>query len=449
MEHLTEVLLGLKKFLDNRTAMMQAMYREDVRQDFLMKEKLQSIDETGGVKVQPISSPGVDLSPVNDLIPNTSPRKAPKQPLVKAATGLLGGADVSNALNINATSMGTEPMPQPKTSLAKVGLEEGIKKNISKDIEDDFVVDDKLKAAFGETLALPAKAAAVALLDLMSKIPAAGTTSAAAIKNNIESVSSAFGIPPINYEVGTDGDPTDDAEGDDGKSGGGFLENIIALIGNTVQGGMSGGLGGGQQPGGALAMPPQTMQGDPPNLHTNYAPKMPYTGTADGIGLGDGSGRAMQPVKSRKPTLKSALMMSPMGMSIMGGQKILEGAKSFSKSTAFNNITNIGKKALSLTPMGMMANVGMKAFGSINNMYNSNGDQVTNISELTDKVIDENRQSVKEKTDLDVAAMTSAANSQIVPPPQVGGVKSVGNQSARPTTKESPYLTVYNKTSQF
>ena len=154
MEHLTEVLLGLKKFLDNRTAMMQAMYREDVRQDFLMKEKLQSIDETGGVKVQPISSPGVDLSPVNDLIPNTSPRKAPKQPLVKA-TGLLGGADVSNALNINATSMGTEPMPQPKTSLAKVGLEEGIKKNISKDIEDDFVVDDKLKAAFGETLALP------------------------------------------------------------------------------------------------------------------------------------------------------------------------------------------------------------------------------------------------------------------------------------------------------
>ena len=128
MEHLTEVLLGLKKFLDNRTAMMQAMYREDVRQDFLMKEKLQSIDETGGVKVQPISSPGVDLSPVNDLIPNTSPRKAPKQPLVKAATGLLGGADVSNALNINATSMGTEPMPQPKTSLAKVGLEEGIKK---------------------------------------------------------------------------------------------------------------------------------------------------------------------------------------------------------------------------------------------------------------------------------------------------------------------------------
>ena len=156
----------------------------------------------------------------------------------------------------------------------------------------------------------------------------------------------------------------------------------------------------------------------------------------------------MQPVKSRKPTLKSALMMSPMGMSIMGGQKILEGAKSFSKSTAFNNITNIGKKALSLTPMGMMANVGMKAFGSISNMYNSNGDQVTNISELTDKVIDENRQSAKEKTDLDIAAMTSAANSQIVPTMPTMR-QTQGNQSARPITKESPYLTVYNKTSQF
>ena len=449
MEHLTEVISSLRKFLDDRTAMMQAMYRDDVRQDFLMKEKLQSIDETGGVTVQPISSPGVDLSPVNDLIPNTSPRKAKKQPLVKAATGLLGGADVSNALTINAQSMGTEPMPQPKTSLAKVGLEEGIKKNISKDIEDDFVVDDKLKKAFGETLALPAKAAAVALIDMMSKIPAAGTTSADAIKNNIESVSSAFGIPPVNYEVGTDGDPTDEkTEG--GKSGGGFLENIISLIGNTIQGGMGGGAGstgGMQQPGGALAMPPQ-VQGDPPNLHTNYAPKMPYTGTADGIGLGDGSGRAMQPVKSRKPTLKSALMMSPMGMSIMGGQKIFEGAKSFSKSTAFNNIANIGKKALSLTPMGMIANLGMKAFGSVNNMYNSDGDQVTNISELTDQVIDENRQSAKDKTDIEVAAMTSAANSQIVPTMPTMR-QTQGNQSARPKTKESPYLTVYNKTSQF
>ena len=127
MEHLTEVILSLSKFLDNRTAMMQAMYKEDVHRDFLMKEKLQSIDETGGVKVQPVSSPGIDLSPVNDLLPQVSAKRARKQPLVKAATGLLGGADVSNALNINATSMGTEPMPQPKTSLAKVGLEEGIK----------------------------------------------------------------------------------------------------------------------------------------------------------------------------------------------------------------------------------------------------------------------------------------------------------------------------------
>ena len=405
MEHLTEVILSLSKFLDNRTAMMQAMYKEDVHRDFLMKEKLQSIDETGGVKVQPVSSPGIDLSPVNDLLPQVSAKRARKQPLVKAATGLLGGADVSNALNINATSMGTEPMPQPKTSLAKVGLEEGIKKNISKDIEDDFVVDDKLKKAFGETLALPAKAAAVALLDLMSKIPAASQTSASAIKDNIQNISAAFRLDPINYEMGTDADQTDDAkDGKDGKGGqGGFLENIISLIGGAAGGAM----GGGTQQGGALATTPPQMQGDPPNLHTNYSPKMPYTGTADGIGLGDGSGRAMQPVKARKPTLKSSLMMSPMGMSIMGGQKILEGAKSFSKSTAFNNITNMSKQALSLTPMGMMANMGMKAFGSVTNTYNSNGDRITNISELTDKVIDENRESAKAKTDIASASLIS------------------------------------------
>jgi len=446
MEHLTEVIISLSKFLDNRTAMMQAMYKEDVHRDFLMKEKLQSIDETGGVKVQPVSSPGIDLSPVNDLLPQVSAKRARKQPLVKAATGLLGGADVSNALTVNATSMGTEPMAQPKTSLAKVGLEDGIKKNISKDIEDDFVVDDKLKKAFGETLALPAKAAAVALLDLMSKIPAASQTSASAIKDNIQNISAAFRLDPINYEMGTDADQTDDVkDGKDGKDGqGGFLENIISLIGGAAGGAM----GGGAQKGGALATIPPQMQGDPPNLQTNYSPKMPYTGTADGIGLGDGSGRSMQPVKARKPTLKSSLMMSPMGMSIMGGQKILEGAKSFSKSTAFNNITNMSKQALSLTPMGMMANLGMKAFGSVTNTYNSNGDRITNISELTDKVIDENRESAKAKTDIASAKLISAANSQMSTPPLKQPAIQGGNKAV-PKTVESPYLSVYNKTSQF
>ena len=141
-------------------------------------------------------------------------------------------------------------------------------------------------------------------------------------------------------------------------------------------------------------------------------------------------------------------MMSPMGMSIMGGQKILEGAKSFSKSTAFNNITNMSKQALSLTPMGMMANMGMKAFGSVTNTYNSNGDRITNISELTDKVIDENRESAKAKTDIASASLISAANSQmstpsLKQPAMQGGAKAV------PKTVESPYLSVYNKTSQF
>ena len=446
MEHLTEVILSLSKFLDNRTAMMQAMYKEDVHRDFLMKEKLQSIDETGGVKVQPVSSPGIDLSPVNDLLPQVSAKRVRKQPLVKAATGLLGGADVSNALTVNATSMGTEPMAQPKTSLAKVGLEDGIKKNISKDIEDDFVVDDKLKKAFGETLALPAKAAAVALIDLMSKIPAASQSSASAIKDNIQNISAAFRLDPINYEMGTDADQTDDAkDGKDGKDGkGGLLENLISLVGGAAGGAM----GGGAQKGGALATIPPQMQGDPPNLQTNYSPKMPYTGTADGIGLGDGSGRSMQPVKARKPTLKSSLMMSPMGMSIMGGQKILEGAKSFSKSTAFNNITNMSKQALSLTPMGMMANLGMNAFGSVTNTYNSNGDRITNISELTDKVIDENRESAKAKTDIASASLISAANSQMSTP-QLKQTAMQGGNKAVPKTVESPYLSVYNKTSQF
>ena len=37
------ILASLTKFLDSRTSMMKAMYQEDVRRDFLMKEKLSLI----------------------------------------------------------------------------------------------------------------------------------------------------------------------------------------------------------------------------------------------------------------------------------------------------------------------------------------------------------------------------------------------------------------------
>lgn len=445
---LVENIRGLSNLLNNRTAMMKMMYRQDVRQDFLMKEKLQELDDTGGVQVQPIASPGVDLSPVNDLVPNVVQKKESSGDLVKAQTGLLGGADVSGALNISATSLGSEPMgDNPKgQDLEESGITGTIEKNPVKQIEDDFGVDEKMKKALAEAMALPVKAAAVSLVDLMSKIPPAGEASATAITRNIESVTKSFKLAPVNYEFGEDANKMDDgdASGEDGDKGyDTFLEQLVALGVNAAGGAGIVDMSGNKSAGGQIV----PSQGDP-IVGTGNRP--PYTGTADGIGLGDGSGRAMQPVKKRKPNLKSALAMTPLGMSFMAGKKVLEGAKSFSKTQAFSNITNVGKKAFNMTPMGMMANMGMKGFGAISNIFNSNGDKKTDINELTNNVIEGNREKRDAATEIDGGEL--AAKMSEIPtmmPPPIGGEKSDGGGLTIPKIIESPYFVEYNKTSQF
>ena len=65
--------------------------------------------------------------------------------------------------------------------------------------------------------------------------------------------------------------------------------------------------------------------------------RAPYTGTADGIGLGDGKkGRSMQPIKKRSgmSLAKKALMMTPMGLGFMAGKKLFQGAKGLAGKAA-------------------------------------------------------------------------------------------------------------------
>ena len=183
--------------------------------------------------------------------------------------------------------------------------------------------------------------------------------------------------------------------------------------------------------------------GDP-----TFGRRAPYTGTADGIGLGDGSGRAMQPIKKRKSAAAKLFGMTPMGMAFNAGSKMFKGAKSFMKSNTFSNIKNIGAKALGMTPMGMMAKFMMKNT-KIGGIF-AKGEQKTNLTELTDKTIKENREAADAKTkkQVDLAAGTGAAMAAA----SGGGgapVDQEGGALAQPEIKESPYLDVYNVTSQF
>ena len=321
--------------------------------------------------------------------------------------------------------------------------EDQVKEKVKKDLEDEFSIDPKLKKAFMDALALPAKSAAVAMTDLLEKIPAPSKEASKILNRNISKISQAFKLGAASSEVANDEEDNDKKK--EGSKGS-LLGTLVAKAFNLVKGKVGGGSGGegegeGAPVSGQPMLPPAS--GDP-----THGRRAPYTGTADGIGLGDGSGRAMQPIKKRKSAAAKLFGMTPMGMAFNAGSKMFKGAKSFMKSNTFSNIKNIGAKALGMTPMGMMAKFMMKNT-KIGGIF-AKGEQKTNLTELTDKTIKENREAADAKTkkQVDLAAGTGAAMAAA----SGGGgapVDQEGGALAQPEIKESPYLDVYNVTSQF
>ena len=222
-----------------------------------------------------------------------------------------------------------------------------------------------------------------------------------------------------------------------------MLGNLIGKAfkkNNTAEEG--GGGGGGQ------LMLPAGQAGDP-----SYGRRAPFTGTADGIGLGDPKSgeRSMQPIKKRKSLARKLFNMTPMGMAFNAGTKIFQGAKGLAGKAAGSGLgkglKGLAGKAFSMTPMGMGLKLGMKAFGGIKNIFAPKNEQTTNLTELTDKVIQENRESADAKTEKQVALATGVVAGVDTPPPPPSPQE--GSELAQPEIIDSPYLDVYNHTSQF
>jgi len=322
--------------------------------------------------------------------------------------------------------------------------EKDVKEKVKKDLEDNLEIDPKMKKAFMDALALPAKSAAVAMTDLLAKIPAPSKEASKILNRNISKISNSFKLGAASSEVAND---EEDNDNKDGKKAPSLLSALIGKAINFVKGKSSSQeSGGGDQPQLPGSSPQQNLlpgaSGDP-----TFGRRAPYTGTADGIGLGDGSGRAMQPIKKRKSAAAKLFGMTPMGMAFNAGTKMFKGAKSFMKSNTFNNIKNIGGKALGMTPMGMMAKFMMKNT-KIGGIF-AKGEQKTNLTELTDKTIQENRESADAKTKKDIALAGGTGDAISSSMPSSPSSDPEGGALAQPEIKESPYLDVYNVTSQF
>ena len=210
IEVLTDVLSGVTDMVDQRTTLLNSMFKEDLYNDFLMQEAMQ-----GGM-----GGAGIDnVAPIGMGMPDLSIPQAPddKEFVNVEDAGLLpsdiGDTDLttpssndgSSTQNFNKGGIlptSAKPKsdnfnPQDSTSsksLEETGFNDVIERNISNKIADDFQIDQRLKDAFGNSLALPMKAAGVGLMGLLSRIPSTDADMQNSINNFITKISTSLGV---------------------------------------------------------------------------------------------------------------------------------------------------------------------------------------------------------------------------------------------------------------
>ena len=430
--------VGLSKFIANPSAITKAMDLPASKQtvdvsatDVTSKPTIKpKVEPQQNLVPDPVAAMGVDPK-TGDYLSKEDRIKQFKERRAKRAMGI--DPDLPEAGEITKVD---------KLEDAGVG-EDQVKEKVKKDLEDEFEIDPKMKKAFMDALALPAKSAAVAMTDLLEKIPAPSKEASKILNRNISKLAAAFNLGAASSEVANDEEDNDSEQ--DGEKRPRWQVMLGNLIGKAFKKNNTAEEGGG---GGQLSLPPG-QAGDP-----EYGRRAPFTGTADGIGLGDPKTgeRSMQPIKKRKSLARKLFNLTPMGMAFNAGTKIFQGAKGLAgkASGLGSGLKGIAGKAFSMTPMGLGLKLGMKAFGGIKNIFAPKDEQKVNLTELTDKTIQENRENMDSKTKkaVDTAAGTGAAMASM----SAGGgapIQSEGGGLAQPEIIESPYIDVYNTTSQF
>ena len=444
---------GIGNFITNPNAVRSAM-------------GVPASEQTVDVKATSLGSEPIvkaKAAPQQDLVPNPvkstaiTKRRRGRPKKLQTLAQVNADIDARNQTYRSPITGGLLPVKKSKkvTSLAKGGMDgDDKKKNVDKSLEKDFKVDPKMKKAFSDAMALPAKSAAVALIDLLEKIPAPSKEASKILNRNITKIANAFKLGAASTEVAND-EEDNDKDDDDGKS----PTLMQALIGKALNA-FGGGETGGGETGGSGASPelpgssPQQMLLPPQMGDPTTGKRAPYTGTADGIGLGDGGKgtRAMQPIKKRKGLAKKLFGMTPMGMAFNAGSKIFKGLKGLKgKKDALNDkIKGAAGKALAASPIGMAMKFGAKALQGVKNIFNPPDEPQQSLTELTDKTISETR-AAKDAKAKALAEGAEGTGDAIANAMSGGGSTGgqEGGELAQPNIEESPFINVYNVTSQF
>ena len=189
IENLSHTVNSMTALLDDRNSLLNSMFKKDVYNDFLMDEAAQG--GTGGAGVDNVSAVGGGVPNLSvPMLPDNKEYVNTQQ--ASGGSGNVGGASPNpssgGTQNYNKGGVSSPSIKSPKASgqtsgglapqdksstksLAETGFDDTVEKNISNKLETDFQIDPRLKKAFGDSLALPLKAAGAALMGLIAKIP--------------------------------------------------------------------------------------------------------------------------------------------------------------------------------------------------------------------------------------------------------------------------------------
>jgi hypothetical protein len=442
IEVLNESLVEVNKQLKNAVKTLERMFIQDKREDFLAKEKAedaQEVAETAGT-VAPPTVPTDDLMPPPPPIMSTIGRPSVRgSDLPTDGTTYKmkeGGVVGTNPIlpGLGAPS-GKQPGVKHK-SLEQTGFDDTFEKNISTKLEDDYDLDPRMKSGFGDVMAQPARAAAAALVDLLSRFPAQSEKQAATISDNIDYISKTYNLNKVKFDKETQ------------------KENNISRVFNSLKEGT------------------QTffsnLRTSTLNLFRSKEEQLEEKlkdKTSDEKAEGKG-GQGPGPVLGRggnasaSPTATNSGM--DLGMSSL--TRMISSSTNSTQTTTDKSVTNLLNTFMRNGDSSSL----MKAFyvsdqsNSIFNSY-SGGDAssifsqsnvttqrldfpTTNLTELTDTVIQENRMLMDEQSSITAEDFVMPAVSQATP---ASSYMDTDSPLGKEDTKVSPYFEVYASTSQF
>ena len=422
--------IGLSKFKSNPSAITKAMGIPASQQtvdvsatDVTSKSKVAPVAQpTQNLVPDPVVAMGVDPKTGKYLTPEERKRQF-KERRAKRAMGI--DPDLPQAGDISKVD---------KLEDAGIG-EDQVKNRVKKDLEDEFDIDPKMKKAFMDALALPVKSAAVAITDLLEKIPAPSREASKILNRNINKISDAFNLGAASNEVAND-----EADNDNKSKKGTVLGGIISKIFNLFTGNKSNSNVGGASDNGSGSNPlgiTTTTKGD-----ATEGRRAPYTGTADGIGLGDGKVSRSKQNKAGKPRSGNMTMNAT---AIFGGRgnTMSTGPSNFVELSSMNTHPLVSNSSAAyaartrdMVPRNIVQKLAERRAEALKRV--SNKEPVTNLTELTDKTIQENRDSADKKTQKQVAI--AKGTSDAIPTPTVNPYQQEGGALAQPKIKNSKYL---------